>query len=221
MRQASKQLAARTSALVVLAVLTLQTAGCLEECNSSTSQPSTDVEHSSPAERAAREFLKAVQYRDVERAWRRHAASTRRGAYCRSEAFSKVLARTRRQKTETDCRDARSVTGRRRDQMAEDAALLVQILRFACEHPDGDCLDYQKEVFFSQFPETSFWLNLDGFEIGDVRSEGETAKVYVDYWSDERSEGATEHRMLEMRRVDGTWVITTVFGADDSRLLDK
>lgn len=131
-----------------------------------------------------------------------------------------MLARTRRQKTETDCRDARKVTERRRDDMAEDAALLVQILRFACEHPNGDCLDYQQKVFFSQFPETSFWLTLDGFAIGDVRTTGKTAKIYVDYWSDERSEGATEHRTLEMRRFDETWVVTTVFGADQSPLLE-
>jgi hypothetical protein len=206
---------------VVLGLLALQMAGCPGDCGSSKSGPSSDVGQRSPVERAAREFLKAVQYRDVEGAWRLHAASTHRGSYCRSEAFAKVLSRTRNQKTETDCRDARNLTERQRDDMAEDAALLVQILRFACEHPDGDCLDYQKEVFFSQFPETSFWLTLDGFEIGEVRTTGETAKIYVDYWSDDRSEGTTEHRMLEMRRIDGTWVITTIFGADDSQLLNE
>jgi len=164
-----------------------------------------------PAEQTARGFLKAVQYGDFERAWKLHVASTRQGAYCRSESFADVLARTREEMTEADCEGARGLDPTRRANLADDAQLLVQILRFACEHPDGECLDYQREVFTSQMPNSTLAGALDAFEVGEVRVDGATATVYVDYWSGERENADVHHQSLQLERVGGTWVVTTTF----------
>ncbi len=208
----------RIAALLLAVFVPL--AGCVSTCGSP-APARRDAGEASPPERALRQFLEAVQYRDVERAWKRHAASTDQGAYCRSGAFEKVLQRTREEMTERDCRDAEKMDAERRARLEEDAALLVQILRFACESPEGRCVDYQRRVFVSQVPESDLWEDLEGFEIGEIRVDGERAKAYVDYWSGERSESTEQHRTLELERVDDRWVVTTIFGKDGSRLLEQ
>lgn len=167
-----------------------------------------------PARQTARGFLKAVQYGDVERAWEMHVASTEQGAYCQSKAFADVLEKTRETMTEADCKGAKELDPTRRASLAADARLLVQILRFACEYPDGDCVDYQKQVFTSQMPESSLGTGLGNFEIGELRTDGDTATVYVDYWKGKRDETSVHRESLELRRMDGEWAVTTTFGPE-------
>jgi hypothetical protein len=163
-------------------------------------------------ERRARAFLKAVQYRDVERAFDQHLEQTDQGVYCASDGFQKVLERTRDEKTEKDCEDARKMSPQARAALEDDAELLVQILRFACEQPEGTCRDYARQVFTSQLPRTDFWRGLENFEIREVHREGASATAYVDYWTGAKSEASLQRRALKLRRVDGDWVVATSFG---------
>jgi len=127
-----------------------------------------------------------------------------------------VLERTKEQKTEQDCRDVRSFGPSRRAALEEDAELLVQILRFTCEMPEGTCVDYARKVFETQLPKSDFWAGVANFEISKVRAEGGEADVYVDYWRGERSSAEVERRTLEVKRHDGSWYVTDQFGASDS-----
>lgn len=214
-RESCQKLGARTVGALVAFGLVV-TVSCDKEPNGE----SAKVGQQLPSAVAARDFLEAVQYRDVDRAWLRHVESTRRGAYCKSEAFAKVLERTRQEKTKADCDSATRVSDRERAALEDDAELLLQILRFTCEHPEGDCLDYQRRVFTSQVPQTEFWSNLENFEIRRVHpGEDETAEradVYVDYWTGKRDEASIEHRTITLRKIDDEWLVETTFGEPES-----
>lgn len=190
-------------------------AGCDESGGTSESEPvETEESPSQPSARAAAKFLEAVQYRDVEGAWEHHLESTKGGVYCSSEAFQKVLARTKKEKTERDCRDVQKFGPRRRADLKEDEELLVQILRFTCEMPDGTCIDYARKVFETQMPKSEFWARVANFEIAKVRAEDAEADVYVDYWRGERQAAEVHRRTLEMVRHEGKWYVSNTFGAE-------
>ena len=163
---------------------------------------------SHPAADRARAFLEALQYEDVERAYDHHVKSTEHGVYCRSESFQTVLERTRRRKTETDCEDARTLSPRRRASLEADAELLVQILRFTCEHPEGDCRDYAERVFKSQWPKSRLWRRLDGFELKRVEFHDDETAVYVDVIEQTGDEDSISHRSLTLEQYDGRWYVT-------------
>lgn len=201
-------------ALAWITVGIFATAGCdstKPAGEKSSGQTSEGEASPHPARRVARRFLEAVKYRDVDGAFRAHIESTSQGAYCRTDAFHRVMERTRREKTKFDCRDARKLDARERAALDDDAALLVQILRFTCENPEGDCLDYQERVFESHLPSTVFWSQLDGYEITQFRVDGSHADAYIDFWHGERRGGNLRHRTLELQKVQGGWVVATRF----------
>jgi hypothetical protein len=179
----------------------LAATGC--DAPESTSPPTFDH----PAAERVRSFLQAIQYRDVERAYQLHVESTEQGIYCSSDSFKKVLERTRKRKTKTDCRDARKLSDRRRAALENDAELLVQILRFTCEQPDGDCRDYARRVFTSQWPESRLWQRLDDFELKRVDPRDGEAVVYVDVVRKHEGTRRVFHRSLTLKRYGGEWYV--------------
>lgn len=167
-----------------------------------------------PSVRALEAFLKATKYRDVEGAFEHHVESSRQGVYCQSKSFQRVLKRTRQRKTAADCRDVRALPHSKRSALKDDAELLVQILRFVCEHPDGGCVDYAREVFATHLPTTTFWKSLGDWEIRRVKHNKEEnpgrATVYLDIRP--RDGGEVQHRSIQLRRVDGRWLVGDQFG---------
>lgn len=181
-----------------------------------TDEPS---EPSHPAVKVVESYLEAVQYRDVERAWNHHVESTERGLYCSSDAFEKVLERTREEKTERDCRDVRKVGPERRASLEEDAVLLLQILRFTCEHPEGTCRDYAREVFTTQLPKSKIWEQTGEYRIRRVEADDEETNVYVDLWRGEAAEAEIHRQNVELIRHDDRWVVTTGPSGEERRRL--
>lgn len=162
-----------------------------------------------PAAERATSFLDAVKYGDLERASGLHVDATERGFYCESKAFGELTERAQEAATEEECERLASLGAADLERFDTEARLLVQMVRFFCESPDGDCDEYGARVLESHM-ETSekhggaTLFSFDDFELKKVVGDDDRAVVYVDL----RDSGDEEaHETFEMRRHDDEWYV--------------
>ncbi|MFW5968257.1 MAG: hypothetical protein ACOCV2_12100 [Persicimonas sp.] len=165
-----------------------------------------------PATDRAVAFLEAVQYGDFERASAMHVDATERGFYCESRAFDELTERAREAATDEECERLADLSAADLERLETEAHLLVQMVRFFCEEPEGGCEAYGERVLESHM-ETSeqrgetTQFSFDDFDLQKVVGDQDKAVVYVDLTGSGEEPGAA-HETFEMRRHDGEWFVT-------------
>lgn len=160
-----------------------------------------------PATEALEGYLMALQYGDAERLFVWHIEGTPAGTWCGSESFGALLDRVKQERTPETCQQVRALTAPAQAAPLEDEqALLVQTMRFVCEHPEGHCRDYAERVFRSGLEASPAWrVRLRGHTIERVQPGPEpgTAIAYVDLIYPEPI--GTRHETLRLERTPLGW----------------
>lgn len=164
-----------------------------------------------PAADRARDFLEAVQYGDFESAAAMHIDGTERGFYCASQAFDASADEARRAATDEECERLEQLGSGDFERFEPEARLLVQMVRFYCEEPDGDCRDYGRRVLEShlravEHSEGPTPWSFEEFELKKVVGDDDEAVAYLDLHGGADAQRPT-HETLTLRRVDGQWVV--------------
>jgi hypothetical protein len=172
-----------------------------------------------PAEPRAAEFLDALKYGDADRAAALHIESTANGFYCGSDRFAEVLEMARVKRSDAECARLAEAGDERLAELNAEARLLVQIVRFSCEYPKGDCAAYGEKVFKShlaaELDRPSFHWRSGDWSIRKVMGDDNEAIVYVDLRPSQGKKAAFE--TLSMKRIDGQWYVAESF-ADEDRM---
>jgi hypothetical protein len=181
--------------------------------------PGEDDRPAHPAQARAGEFLDALKYGDAKQAAALRLESTGQGFYCQSDKFTDVLEMARAKRSEAECARLSEAKDERLDELSAEARLLVQIVRFSCQHPDGDCADYGQRVLRShlaaEFEASTFRWRGGGWTIRKVMGDDAEAVVYVDLRAADSQEAAFE--TLRMKRINDQWFVAESF-ADNERL---
>lgn len=149
--------------------------------------------------------LDAVKFGDRERVFQYHADSTDLGMWC-SEQFKSVLNKAREAHDEAECGRLEGMTRQDLDAMPDELRLAVQVARFVCEDPTGECTDYARFAFFRG-------ADADGILSGGVRDvvlrrhfgDGLHAAAYVEF---HLKDGQVVQRTLKLRKLGSRWRIT-------------
>ncbi len=134
-------------------------------------------------ERDAREattrYLEAWRFKDVQALYDAHAESSARGTYCTSSAFATLHDRVKRTSSPQACAEARAA-GTDPKELDPETALLLQVVRFVCEEPEGTCRDYQRRVFDAALDASPAWSGaLERAEVDSVDATESTARARV------------------------------------------
>lgn len=186
------------------------------EAASAPSTPTYRGRHAS--EQVLTSYLEAFLYRDATLAFEADVASSEQGRWCAMGSFRQLLTRLSAEQDAQKCAHAREVTSSEEAFAALDAeqALMVQTLRFVCEHPKGSCRDYARQVYGATLSENPYWRErLQGYEVARVVPSDEgssaTAHVELDY-----AQPFGKHReTVELRRLPDGWRVTRGLAAEE------
>lgn len=131
------------------------------------------------AREAATRYLEAWRFKDTEALFAAHAESSARGTYCASPAFAALHDKVKRTSSPGACAEARAA-GPAPEGLDPEAALLLQLVRFVCEEPEGDCRGYQRRVFDAALEVSPAWAGaLERAEVDSVEATTSTARARV------------------------------------------
>lgn len=154
-------------------------------------------------------FARALQYRDAQTVYTMHLESTASGTYCGSPVFSRMLQRVKQRKLDAQaCSRAALLTRLDEQDLDAEAALLGQLVRFSCEHPQGTCADYGKQVFEAGLRAAPLWQKpLKGFKVQRVLGTGDEAIAYLDLSYPEPI--GTVHKAVALAHTTSGWHVAT------------
>lgn len=163
-----------------------------------------------PAQQTAQRFLEALQYGDAQALYGLHAAGSVQSPYCGVAQFERALLKVRSSKDPERCAQAKLIlSSKEADTLDDEIALLLQLQRFVCEHPDGGCEAYGALVFRSQLEQSaSFKRRPQQVKLHKLIDKDDEAVAYIDLIYAQPAQ--VEHKLLKLRRFqEQGWLITT------------
>lgn len=154
-------------------------------------------------------YVRALQYRDAQTLYTMHLESTASGTYCSSPVFARMLQRVKQRKLDAQaCSRAALLTRLDDQELDAEAALLGQLVRFGCEHPQGTCTDYAKQVFEAGLRGAPLWGKpLQGFRVQRVLGSGDEAIAYIDL--SYPAPLGTVHKAVALTHTTSGWHVAT------------
>lgn len=173
---------------------------CLGACN--------PFEH--PAQGAVQGFLDGIKYGDVTAIYLHHSESLpSHSTYCRSTQFKRFLPKVKASANEASCAQAKRVTSPDSNEPLDDELeLLMQVTRFVCEVPQGDCLSYGKMVFYSQVEQQPLFIERpQSVKIHKIINKKDQAVAYVDLVYAADGPLKIQPRTMSLKLVKGKWLV--------------
>lgn len=165
-----------------------------------------------PAQEAVLGLLDGIKYGDVTAVYMHHKESQpSESTYCRSTQFKRFLPKVKASANKESCAQAKRLTSPESNEPLDDELeLLMQVTRFVCEVPQGDCLSYGKMVFYSQLEQQPLFIERpQSVKIHKIMGKEDKAVAYVELTYGSGASLKVEPRTLNLRLIKGKWFVMT------------
>jgi len=147
-------------------------------------------------------FLDALEFGDVDRLFELHVDSTTFSTWCTAE-FRAIIEKAQKRRDDEECARLGEIGASDLDAMADELRLAVQVAAFACQQPRGTCTEYGERVFRQAVAERGITARRPAsHKVRRLFGDESKAAAYVELTF---ADGATEQRILEMRRLGNRW----------------